>query len=195
MRKQGRSMLGAMAAVFAHTPFPVAWGTWVVTDILACQKICSGFICLAAENDGKFWTLPLHKRLEPQVRSTRVEAKESSSLYRVILLHGDRAKQWATAFLSYPEVKCRDLKVSCKDNHNPARRNLREGVRKADPLEGSWIYRSFITSGTVPWVVERDIRLNDQERQSMVAAKAERIGKREIIPGVERAANVKHNYW
>ena len=27
MRKQGRSMLGAMAAVFAHTPFPVAWGT------------------------------------------------------------------------------------------------------------------------------------------------------------------------
>ena len=27
MRKQGRSMLGAMAAVFAGTPFPVAWGT------------------------------------------------------------------------------------------------------------------------------------------------------------------------
>jgi transposase len=27
MRKQGRSMLGAMAAVFAHSPFPVAWGT------------------------------------------------------------------------------------------------------------------------------------------------------------------------
>lgn len=27
MRKQGRSMLGAMAAVFAGSPFPVAWGT------------------------------------------------------------------------------------------------------------------------------------------------------------------------
>jgi transposase len=27
MRKQGRSMLGAMAAVFAGTPFPIAWGT------------------------------------------------------------------------------------------------------------------------------------------------------------------------
>jgi hypothetical protein len=27
MRKQGRSMLGAMAAVFAGFPFPVAWGT------------------------------------------------------------------------------------------------------------------------------------------------------------------------
>lgn len=27
MRKQGRSMLGAMAAVFADTPFSVAWGT------------------------------------------------------------------------------------------------------------------------------------------------------------------------
>jgi hypothetical protein len=26
MRKQGRSMLGAMAAVFADSPFPVAWG-------------------------------------------------------------------------------------------------------------------------------------------------------------------------
>jgi hypothetical protein len=26
MRKQGRSMLGAMAAVFANAPFPVAWG-------------------------------------------------------------------------------------------------------------------------------------------------------------------------
>jgi hypothetical protein len=27
MRKQGRSMLGAMAAVFDGSPFPVAWGT------------------------------------------------------------------------------------------------------------------------------------------------------------------------
>lgn len=27
MRKQGRSMLGAMAAVFAGSPFPVGWGT------------------------------------------------------------------------------------------------------------------------------------------------------------------------
>jgi transposase len=27
MRKQGRSMLGAMAAVFAGTPFSIAWGT------------------------------------------------------------------------------------------------------------------------------------------------------------------------
>jgi transposase len=27
MRKQGRSMLEAMAAVFADSPFPVAWGT------------------------------------------------------------------------------------------------------------------------------------------------------------------------
>jgi transposase len=27
MRKQGRSMLGAMAAVFAGSPFPIAWGT------------------------------------------------------------------------------------------------------------------------------------------------------------------------
>jgi hypothetical protein len=27
MRKQGRSMLGAMASVFAGTPFPIAWGT------------------------------------------------------------------------------------------------------------------------------------------------------------------------
>ena len=27
MRKQGRSMLEAMAAVFAGSPFPVAWGT------------------------------------------------------------------------------------------------------------------------------------------------------------------------
>ena len=25
MRKQGRSMLGAMAAIFAGTPFPIAW--------------------------------------------------------------------------------------------------------------------------------------------------------------------------
>jgi transposase len=27
LRKQGRSMLGAMAAVFAGSPFPVVWGT------------------------------------------------------------------------------------------------------------------------------------------------------------------------
>jgi transposase len=27
MRKQGRSMLGAIEAVFAGAPFPIAWGT------------------------------------------------------------------------------------------------------------------------------------------------------------------------
>jgi transposase len=27
MRKQGRSMLGALAAVFTGSPFPIAWGT------------------------------------------------------------------------------------------------------------------------------------------------------------------------
>lgn len=38
MRKQGRSMLGAMAAVFAGSPFPVAWGSESLPSLKFSQK-------------------------------------------------------------------------------------------------------------------------------------------------------------